>query len=105
MLLLPGCRNEFYDGWLNKIQELMVDEKSLHYSMLTNAASHIYNTENSIEMQHLALSYYSKALRGLASIVSRPKSEHLANNNGLLMTVMLLYLHGVSPSLGPLSIL
>lgn len=95
-LLLPNCHPDFYNGWINEIQELVVKEKSLHFSVLTNAASHIYNIDAVSGMQDLALSYYSKALRGLASMLERPKEPKLETHNGLLMSVMLLYLHGVS---------
>ncbi|CAO2647315.1 Nn.00g082370.m01.CDS01 [Neocucurbitaria sp. VM-36] len=94
LLLLPGCHPDFHNGWIDEIKELMVDEKSLRYSVLANAASHIYNIDDSSSMQHLALSYYSESLRGLASTLSRPKVTQLAKHNGVLMSVMLLYLHG-----------
>ncbi|KAF1847997.1 uncharacterized protein K460DRAFT_374944 [Cucurbitaria berberidis CBS 394.84] len=93
-LLLPGCHPVFHLGWIHEIQELMINEKSLRFSVLANAASHIHNINDSSSMQQLALHYYSEALRGLASTLARPKSSRLANHNGILMSVMLLYLHG-----------
>lgn len=96
LLLLPGCHPDFYDGWIDEIKELMVDQKSLRYSVLANAASHICNIDDSSSMEHLALSYYSESLRGLAKTLSHPKASQVANHNGVLMSVMLLYLHGVS---------
>ncbi|EXJ85680.1 hypothetical protein A1O1_06046 [Capronia coronata CBS 617.96] len=70
----------------------MVQYKSLQYSVLANAASHIHFIDDSSQMQELALTYYSHALRGLSELL--PKTSQLENHNGVLMSVMLLYLHG-----------
>jgi hypothetical protein len=94
LLLLPNCHIDFYDGWITEIQQLMVEHKCLHYSVLANAASHLHFIDASSQMQELALTYYSKALRGLSNLLGR--TSGLENHNGLLMSVMLLYLHGVS---------
>lgn len=45
-------------------------------------------------MQELALTYYSKALRGLSEVLVNV--NQLENHNSILMSMMLLYLHGVS---------
>jgi hypothetical protein len=92
LLILPNCHPEYYWGWINEIQELMVEHESLQYSVLANAASHIHFIDASSQMQELALTYYSKALRGLSELLV--KASQLENHNGLLMSVMLLYLHG-----------
>ncbi|KAF2872795.1 hypothetical protein BDV95DRAFT_492142, partial [Massariosphaeria phaeospora] len=92
LLLLPNCHREFYNGWIAEIQHLMIKHKSLHYSVLANGASHLHSINASSSMQELALMYYSSALRDLSNLLA--KSSHLENHNGLLMSVMLLYLHG-----------
>ncbi|KAH7396298.1 hypothetical protein BKA66DRAFT_454846 [Pyrenochaeta sp. MPI-SDFR-AT-0127] len=94
LLLLPGCHSDFHDGWIKEIQELMVENRSLQCSVLMNAASHIYNTDNFPGMRHRALDYYSQALRSLASSLAQPKALQLTKHNGVLSSVMLLYLHG-----------
>lgn len=94
LLLLPNCHPEFYHGWITEIQYLMVEHKGLYYSVLANAASHLHFIDDSSRMQELALTYYSNALRGLSSLLTQ--ASQLENHNGLLMSVMLLYLHGVS---------
>lgn len=93
LLLLPNCHPDYYWGWITDIQRLMVECKSLQYSVLACAASHLHYIDDSSQMQELALTYYSQALRGLSELL--PKVSQLENHNGLLMSVMLLYLHGV----------
>lgn len=98
LLFLPGGHPDFHNGWIEEIQELMVGETSLHCSVLMNGASHIYNSSNLPEMKHLALDYYSRALRSLASTLARPRTSQLKKRNAILSSIMLLYLHGVSIS-------
>lgn len=93
LLILPNCHPEYYWGWITEIQGLMVQHKSLQYSVLANAASHIHFIDDSSHMQELALTYYSHALRGISKLLT--SVSQLENHNGLLMSVMLLYLHGV----------
>ncbi|RSM08356.1 hypothetical protein CDV31_008168 [Fusarium ambrosium] len=91
LLLLPSCHRGFHDGWLIDIQHLMVTHKSLYYSMLACSASHYMNDE-SWYRQDLALMYYSKAVKELSTLLATV-SRH-ENHNALLMSVILLYLHG-----------
>jgi hypothetical protein len=92
LLLLPNCHPDFFDGWITEIQYLMVKHKSLHYSVLANGASHLHLLDKNNNMQELALSYYSSALKDLSRLLTH--QARVENHNGLLMSVMLLYLHG-----------
>ncbi|KAK4937832.1 hypothetical protein LTR10_021635 [Elasticomyces elasticus] len=92
LLLLPNCHPDYSRGWITDIQRLMVECKSLQYSVLACAASHLHYIDDSSQMQELALTYYSHALRGLSELLAKP--GQLESHNGLLMSVMLLYLHG-----------
>jgi len=74
----------------------MVTDESLRYSVLANAASHIHNVDANPAMQSISLHYYSKSIRRLADVLSLATNRYLASYNGFLMSVMLLYLHGVS---------
>jgi hypothetical protein len=94
-LLLPNCHPSFHDGWIRDIQELMGEDESLRYSVLANAASHIHNMDTNPGMQSLALKYYSKSIRRLSKVLVQANDPYLTSYNGLLMSVMLLYLHGV----------
>ncbi|KAH7071239.1 hypothetical protein BKA63DRAFT_578403 [Paraphoma chrysanthemicola] len=93
-LLLPDCHPAFHDGWIKDIQELMVDDEGLRYAVLANAASHIHNVDTNPGMQSLALKYYSKSIRGLSHVLDQANDPYLASCNGLLMSIILLYLHG-----------
>ncbi|KAJ3533901.1 hypothetical protein NM208_g7776 [Fusarium decemcellulare] len=93
LLILPSCHPGFHDGWLAEIQELMVTYKSLYYSVLACAATHIYLVDASQRMKDLALTFYSGAVKELSNLLK--SVPELENHNGLLMSVMLLYLHGV----------
>lgn len=95
-LLLPNCHPAFYDGWIHDIQELMITDESLRYSVLANAASHIHNRDTNPNMQSLALQYYSKSIKGLSYALIQADDPYLESCDGLLMSIMLLYLHGVS---------
>jgi hypothetical protein len=103
LLLLPNCHPEFHHGWIHEMGDLMLQHKSLQYSVLACAASHIHFIDASSPMQELALTYYSQAIRGLSEILAMSSaSQPIENNNGLLMSVMLLYLHGVRSIPSPL---
>ncbi|KAM0282488.1 hypothetical protein ACHAQH_003002 [Verticillium albo-atrum] len=91
-LLLPTCHPGFSQDWLTEIQDLMVSHECLHYSVLACAASHIYLTDTSTPTEGLALKYYTNATRALSSLLENVAHPEL--HNGLLMSVMLLYLHG-----------
>ena len=71
----------------------MTGSKSLRYAVLANAASNLHFIESSGKFQELALTYYSKALRGLSDLLTR--ADQLENHDSILMSMMLLYLHGV----------
>lgn len=93
LLLLPDCYRGFYDGWLTEIQQLMLTHKSLYYSVLACAASHIFLGDSVLEMHHIALSYYSQGVRELSALLKNVSEyEH---HDALLMSVILLYLYGV----------
>jgi hypothetical protein len=96
LLLLPSCHPAFHDGWIKDIKELMVDDRALRYAVLANAASHISIMDTNPGMESLALSYYSRAITGLSDILAHANDQYLASCDGFLMSVMLLYLHGVS---------
>ncbi|KAH7137733.1 hypothetical protein EDB81DRAFT_948910 [Dactylonectria macrodidyma] len=92
LLLLPNCHPGFYNGWLGEIQDLIVHHKGLYYSVLACAASHIYLVNSSSQMQELALTYYANSIRELVRFLTRASQPE--NDNGLLMSVMLLCLQG-----------
>lgn len=94
LILLPNCHPEFYIGWITQIELLMAHYKSLQYSVLACAASHLHFIDASSQMQELSLTYYSQSIRGLSEILAA--KAHLENDNGFLTSVILLYLHGVS---------
>jgi hypothetical protein len=72
----------------------MGDWASVRHAVLCNAASNIHLIDSNGQMQELALIHYSKALRGLSGMLGRTKP--LASSNSVLMSMMLLCLHGVS---------
>lgn len=94
LTLLPSCHPDFYDQWLEEIQNLMVTHRSVYYSVLACAASHIYLIDAHSSMQELAISYYSNAITEVSSFLAT--ASHLETHNALLMTVILLYVYGVS---------
>ncbi len=94
LLLNPNSDLAFYDVWSNDLQKLIVASNSLEYAMLANAASHMHFVDGSSQMQELALTYYSKATKGLAETLA--SAARRQDHDAILMSVMLLYLHGVS---------
>lgn len=97
LLILPNCNPAFFWGWINDIRKLMVQYKSLQYSVLACGASHLHFVDASSMMQELSLTYYSNSLKGLSELLGGV--SQLEDNNGVLMSVILLYLHGVCYSL------
>lgn len=92
LLLLPNSHPKFYDEWLTGMFRLIPYHDGLRYSVLANGASHLHLVDKNDSMYELALTYYSNALQHL--VKSLDKEQEAAENNGLLMSVMLLYLHG-----------
>jgi hypothetical protein len=100
LILLPNCHRDFYEGWINEILGLMTKHRALHYSVLACSASHVHFIDMSTPMQERALTYYSGALSGLSTLLAGESEGKLEYNNGLLMSVMMLYIHGVSGNIG-----
>jgi hypothetical protein len=71
----------------------METHKSLYYSILACAASHMSIIDASSNMKYMALAYYTNSVRELASLLSTVSQDD--KNDGLLMTIMMLSLHGV----------
>lgn len=99
LILLPDCQPKFYWGLFHELQHFVRECRSLQYTVLANSASHIYSIIDSAQMQELALTYHSQALRSLHELLDT--DSQLENHNGLLISVMLLYTLGVSPSSRP----
>lgn len=96
LIMLPNSHIGFYHGWLAEIQELIPSCEAMYYSMLACAASHLHLKDSCATMQQLALMYYSKALEKLSRLLAI--NSNLENHNGLLSSVILLNIHGVSAS-------
>lgn len=92
LLLLPNSHPKFYDVWLTGMFRLIPSHNSLRYSVLANGASHLHLVDKNDSMYELALTYYSSSLQHL--VRSLDNEQEAAKDNGLLMSVMLLYLHG-----------
>jgi hypothetical protein len=94
LILLPRCHRAFHIGWLTEILDVMESHKFLYYSVLACAASHLYLVDGSTRMQDLGLTYYSSAITKLSTFLNT--ISRLENHDGLLMSVMLFTIHGVS---------
>lgn len=94
LILLPNCGLDYYWDSLNELQRLAPTCKSLQYSILSSAAAHLYSIDKSAQMQELALTYYSHALRDLQQLLQT--NLQVETHDGLLMSVVLLYTLGVS---------
>lgn len=94
-LISLDCNQQFRLEWLRSIQESMPHFAGLRYSVLANAASHLFLAGESSRMQDLALHYYNRSLRGLSTAISRSDaSEWNCRNNDILTSMIFLYLHG-----------
>lgn len=94
LIILPGCHSGFYHGWLTEILRLMASHKSLYYSVLACATSHLHSIDECVQMRELALTYYSRAITKLSQLLAAPSQPE--TNDGLLTSIILLYIHGVS---------
>lgn len=94
LLILPGCHPDFYYGWLGEILAFMVPHESLYYAVMACAASHIQSIKASARVQEIALTYYSTAITKMSQILTTAQQPQ--NHDGLLLSIMLLYIHGVS---------
>ncbi|KXJ87154.1 hypothetical protein Micbo1qcDRAFT_125212 [Microdochium bolleyi] len=92
LILLPSSHRGFHDDWLAGIKNLMSSHDGLYYSVLACSASHIHLLNNSTPAQSFSLQYYSSATKALSVQLTGPADPE--DDNGLLMTVVLLYLHG-----------
>lgn len=96
LTLVPNCHPEYYWTFFFELERLLPECRSLQYTVLANAALHLHSTIESTHMQELSLMYYSQALQVLQEILG--PNLQLEHNNGLLMSIMLLYTLGVSHS-------
>ncbi|CAH0050793.1 unnamed protein product [Clonostachys solani] len=94
LLLLPYCHTQYHDGWLSELRQAMETHKSLYYSILACAASHMSIIDASSNMKYMALGYYTNSVRELSSLLSTISQDD--KNDGLLMTIMMLSLHGLA---------
>ncbi|KAF4123071.1 hypothetical protein GMORB2_6619 [Geosmithia morbida] len=98
LILLPGSHPSFRDNWLSDILSSMTRSRSLYFSVLACAASHLHFTDAKPQMQELAIRYYSDAVRSLSrQLASGPSTSLVPDGQDdvdVLMPVMFLYLHG-----------
>uniref|UniRef100_A0A8H7N3N2 Zn(2)-C6 fungal-type domain-containing protein n=1 Tax=Bionectria ochroleuca TaxID=29856 RepID=A0A8H7N3N2_BIOOC len=92
LIILPGCHSGFYHGWLTEILRLMASHNSLYYSVLACATSHLHSINEYVQMRELALTYYSRAITKLSQSLVAPSQPE--TNDGLLTSIILLYIHG-----------
>ena len=95
LILLPGCSQHFFNGWLAQLCQLAKGCPSLYNSLLACAASHLYMMDGVDTMLQLGLTYYSTAIQQLMSCLGN--DEHLRNDDGLLSAIIFLIIHGVCP--------
>jgi hypothetical protein len=94
-LISFDCDPTFRLEWLSSIQKSMPQCTSLRYSVLANAASHIFLTGQCPQMQDLAIHYYTRSLRGLGTAISHlDTSNWQFAHNDILTSIIFLYLHG-----------
>jgi hypothetical protein len=96
LIINPESHLAFYNDWIVDIQKLMMDSKSLQYSVLANAATHLHFMDESAPMQELAMGYYWLSIQSLRQTLASGK--RIKDDNSILMSIMLLYLHGVGAS-------
>lgn len=96
LILLPGCSQHFYNGWLAQLCQLAKSCPSLYNSLLACAASHLYMMDGADTMLQLGLTYYSNAIRQLLRSLANDK--HSQEDEGLLSAIIFLIIHGVCSS-------
>jgi hypothetical protein len=94
LLLLRDCHPDYSRRWLADIKQRMEEHDSLRYAVLANAASHLHFVDASSWMQVVALTFYSSAISSLSRLLATCSVDE--KDDGFLMSVMMLYLHGVS---------
>ncbi|KIW18847.1 hypothetical protein PV08_03136 [Exophiala spinifera] len=94
LILLPKCHPKYYWTFFREIERLLPKYQTLQSTVLANAASHLDSTIESASLQELSLTYYSQALQGLQELLG--SAPQLEENNGLLISIMLLYTLGVT---------
>jgi hypothetical protein len=94
-LLSLDCDRHFHQEWLRSIQKSMPHSTGLRYSVLANAASHLFLAGRCPQMQDLALHYYTRSLRGLGTAISQSDTNDWeCGKNDILTSMIFLYLHG-----------
>jgi hypothetical protein len=91
MIVLPNCHPQFYHGWIGEIKDLMTKHPSLYYSMLACSAAQVHSLSGTSQLHGLALEYYDRGIKYVSQLLD---VDSVANHNGLLMSIILLYLHG-----------
>jgi hypothetical protein len=96
LLILPDSDPRYSSSFVNEIGRHVPQNTGLQCAMLANAAAHLSSITKSVQMQELAIDYYLQALRYLQADLEN--ESRVKTDNGLLISVMLLYVLGVSHS-------
>ncbi|KPI35889.1 uncharacterized protein AB675_10415 [Cyphellophora attinorum] len=91
MVLLPDCHPQFYHGSLGEIKDLMTKHPSLYFALLACSAAQVHSLSGTSQLHGLALEYYDRGIKHVSELLD---VDSVANHDGLLITIILLYLHG-----------
>jgi hypothetical protein len=91
MVLLPDCHPQFYHGSLGEIKDLMTKHPSLYFALLACSAAQVCSLSGTSQLHGLALEYYDRGIKHVSELLD---VDSVANHDGLLITIILLYLHG-----------
>lgn len=93
LILLPGCSQHFFQGWLAELCQLARTCRSLYNSLLACAASHLYLMDGADTMLQLGLTYYSNSIQQLLKCLTGTHQSQ--SNDALLSAIIFLTIHGV----------
>ncbi|KAH8180153.1 fungal specific transcription factor domain-containing protein [Sarocladium implicatum] len=93
LILPPGGHPKFFDKWAGELHVMRIEFKAFSYAALACSASHLHHKNLSGQMQELALTYYSHAIRQLAQLLAS-NAAGIEHHNGVIMAILTLCMHG-----------
>lgn len=95
LLVLPGCRSQLIDELYEELEELVLSCDSFRHAILACSAVHMDISGVGLSSQ-AALTHYSQSISLVKQSLAIMDKAQVGNDNGLLLSVIFLYVYNVS---------
>lgn len=97
-LVLPGAHPGFNHILIGKLVEHSAYFEGLKAILVANGASCLYSSTRHPSFYEISLTYYATGVSQVSSALSNTEHRSARLDDALLLSIMYLYIHGVSPA-------